>query len=108
MSTYNLIENAAEQIVIPESGMTKKLLLDAGVRMMGFGFAQGHELKEHTAPVDVMLHFLKGEAEVTLAGESKQIQAGAVIHIPARLPHSVRAVTQLKMLLVLLPAATAA
>ncbi|MEO5922668.1 MAG: cupin domain-containing protein [Bryobacteraceae bacterium] len=104
MSTYTLIENAAEQIAIPTTGMVKKLLLNVGVRIMGFGFAPGHELKEHTAPADVILHFLEGEATVTMASETKHVAAGSLVHIPANLPHSVLATTALKMLLVLLPA----
>ena len=95
--------NAAAEIAIPESGMTKKLLIQAtGARVMGFGFAAGHELKEHTAPADVLLHFLEGEAKVMLAGEVTKVHAGDMVHIQARLPHSVRALTPLKMLLILL------
>ena len=48
---------------------------------MGFGFAAGHELKEHTAPVDVILHFIDGEAEVTLGDEQKQVRGGTMIHL---------------------------
>lgn len=95
--------NPAAEIVIPETGMSKKLLVQAsGARVMGFGFAAGHELKEHTAPADVLLHFLEGAAEVTVGEEQKNVRAGSVEHIPARVPHSVRAVTPVKMLLVLL------
>jgi quercetin dioxygenase-like cupin family protein len=72
---------------------------------MGFGFAAGHELKEHTAPGDVLLYFVEGQAEVTLPGSVQVAGAGSMLHIPARLPHSVRAVTPVKMLLTLLPTA---
>ena len=80
--------------------MSKRMLLqEPHIKIMGFGFAAGYELKEHTAPVDVVLHFLDGEAEVTLAGESKHAHAGTIIHIPKEMPHSVRALTPVKMLL---------
>src|SRR6478735_8941837 len=100
MSNLVYIENAATEIEIPQSGMSKRVLLqEPHVRTMGFGFAAGYELKEHTAPVDVVLHFIDGEAEVTLAGERKPARAGTIIHIPNGMPHSVRALTPVKMLL---------
>jgi quercetin dioxygenase-like cupin family protein len=103
MSNLVYIENAATEIEIPQSGMSKRVLLqEPCVRAMGFGFAAGHELKEHTAPVDVVLHFLDGEAEVTLAGEGKHARAGTLVHIPQALPHSVRAITPVKMILLML------
>ncbi len=94
------IEDAGALIEIPQSGMSKRALLqESHVRAMGFGFAAGYELKEHTAPVDVVLHFIDGEAEVTLAGECKTAHVGTIIHIPREIPHSVRALTPVKMLL---------
>jgi quercetin dioxygenase-like cupin family protein len=97
------IENVEAEIEIPASGMSKRVLLqEPHVRAMGFGFAAGHELKEHTAPVDVVLHFIDGEAEVTLAGERKPARAGTIIHIPKGMPHSVQALTPVRMLLLML------
>jgi quercetin dioxygenase-like cupin family protein len=97
------IETVAAEIEIPGSGMSKRVLLqEPHVRAMGFGFAAGHELKEHTAPVDVVLHFINGEAEVTLAGERKPARAGTIIHIPKGMPHSVESQTPVKMLLMML------
>ncbi|MEI9812027.1 MAG: cupin domain-containing protein [Acidobacteriota bacterium] len=109
MNAYTFVDNAHLAIAIPADGLTKQLLLQAAhVRVLGLGFAAGHLLKEHTAPVDVMLHFVEGEAEVTLGGDHKQVRAGSLIHIPARLQHSVRAVTPVKMLLVMFPDESAA
>jgi quercetin dioxygenase-like cupin family protein len=48
-----------------------------------------------------MLHFLEGEAEVTLGEEKYEVGEGAWAHMRARLPHSVRAKTEVKMLLLL-------
>jgi quercetin dioxygenase-like cupin family protein len=101
-----VLEKLAAEIPIPETGMTKTpLVLPTGAHVMGFGFAAGYELKQHTAPADVLLHFLEGEAEVTLGEEQRQVSAETVIQIPANLPHSVRATTGVKMLLVLLRSA---
>lgn len=101
--SFTFIENTATDIEIPQSGMTKRILLqEPHVRAIGFGFAAGTELKEHTAPVDVVLQFLEGEADVSLGGEQKAVRAGSMIHISRGLPHSVRAATPVKMLLLML------
>ncbi len=103
---YTLLENPTPQIEIPATGMTKQVLLNAGVRILAFGFAPTHELKQHTAPADVILHFLEGSATVTVSADAQQVGPGSIIHIPANLPHSVHAHDAVKMLLVLLPTTT--
>lgn len=95
--------DAVTAIDIPESGLSKKLLVQAnGARVLGLGFAAGHHLKEHTAPADVILHFVEGEAEVTVGTEQQTVHAGSLVHIGAKVPHSVRAIQPTKMLLTLL------
>ena len=74
-----------------------------------FAFAPGQELSEHTASRPAILHVLKGEAQLTLGQETSQAGPGTWAYMPAHLPHSVRAETELSLLLLLLkdsPAAT--
>ncbi len=66
-----------------------------------FGFAPGQELSEHTASQPAILHFLKGEADLTLGDEQLQARPGTWVHMPARLPHSILARSQTLMLLIL-------
>jgi quercetin dioxygenase-like cupin family protein len=66
-----------------------------------FGFAPGQELSEHTASQPAILHFLEGEADLVLGTEKKKARKGTWIHMPARLPHSVKAKTKTLMLLLL-------
>lgn len=100
-----ILDNVASAIVIPESGMSKVLLVQAnGARVMGFGFAAGYTLKEHTSPGDVLLQFLDGEVDVTIEGHTSEVRAGSLVHIKAGVPHSVYARTPMRMLLVLLQA----
>lgn len=101
--SFTFVGNAAAEIEIPDSGMSKRVLLqEPHVKVMGFGFASGQELKEHTAPVDVVLHFIDGTAEVTLADDRRPASVGTIIHIPKGIRHSVRASTPVKMLLLML------
>ena len=76
---------------------------DDGLKGILFGFAAGQELSEHTAARPAILHFLSGEAELTLGEETLNAGPGTWIHMEARLPHSVLAQTRVVMLLLLLP-----
>jgi quercetin dioxygenase-like cupin family protein len=67
-----------------------------------FGFAQGEELSEHTASMPAILHFLKGEAQLTLGSDQQQATPGTWVHMPAGLRHSIHARTPVVMLLLLL------
>jgi quercetin dioxygenase-like cupin family protein len=101
--SYTLLEDLADQIAIPESGLTNKpLLQNEAVRMVGFGIAAGHELKAHTAPGHVLVHFLEGEAEMKLGEETKLVRAGSIVHMQPSLLHAVRAITPVKMIVMIL------
>jgi quercetin dioxygenase-like cupin family protein len=50
------------------------------------------------------MHFLSGDSDLTLGGETAVASAGTWIHMPAQLPHSIRAKTPVVMLLTLLKA----
>jgi quercetin dioxygenase-like cupin family protein len=67
-----------------------------------FGFAAGQELSEHTASTPAIMHFLHGEADVTLGPEKVSAAPGTWIHMTPQLPHSIRALTPVRLLLLLL------
>jgi quercetin dioxygenase-like cupin family protein len=67
-----------------------------------FGFAQGEELSEHTASTPAVLHFLQGEATMTLGDDRHEAKAGTWVHMPAGLKHIIQAKTPVVILLVLL------
>ncbi len=69
-----------------------------------FSFATGQELSEHTASHPAILHFLSGEAQLTLGGQVMTTRAGSWALMPANLPHSILAHTPVTMLLLLLKA----
>ena len=65
-------------------------------------FSAGQELSEHTASTPAVMHFLEGDAHVTLGGDPIVASAGTWIHMQAQLPHSIRAKTHVAMLLLLM------
>ena len=69
-----------------------------------FAFAEGQGLSEHTAPYDAFIEVVEGEAEVTISGKPYLVKAGQFLIMPANEPHSVRAATHFKMLLVMIRA----
>ena len=57
----------AEQVTIPEDGtISRTLYQDSGLKVVVFGFAAGQELSEHTSSSPAIMHFIQGEAQVTL------------------------------------------
>ena len=88
---------------IPEDSIVSRTVLtNDHLKAVLFGFASGQELSEHTAARPAVLHFLTGEAELTLGDESMKAGVGSWIHMPPNLPHSVRAITPVTMLLLIL------
>lgn len=67
-----------------------------------FAFDAGQELSEHTAPFDALVHVLDGETEISIAGKPLRLKAGQMVVMPAGKPHSVKAVEQFKMLLIMI------
>jgi quercetin dioxygenase-like cupin family protein len=82
--------------------LSRTLYQDERLKVVLFGFSAGQELSEHTASTPAVMHFLKGEADLTLDGEAVAAHAGTWIHMPPNLRHSIRASSPLVMLLLLL------
>jgi quercetin dioxygenase-like cupin family protein len=75
---------------------------DDQLKLVVFGFDAGQELSEHTASMPAILHFIQGEVELMLGDDQQQAGPGSWAHMPAHLPHSVKAITPTVMLLYLL------
>ncbi|MEM1453119.1 MAG: cupin domain-containing protein [Planctomycetota bacterium] len=98
-------ENLASEVSIPGDGTSSRSLHQGDdLKTVLFGFSRGQELSEHTASRAAVLHFLEGEARVTLGDDVVEARPGTWIHMPAELPHSILARTEVKMLLLLLRA----
>ena len=103
MLDYTAIENLLKHQTVPEEGiLTRPLFEDEHVRAMLFTFSAGQCLSEHTASSPAILHFLDGEALVTLGNETMNVCAGTWIHMKTGLPHSVKTESSVVMLLVLI------
>ena len=103
MPDYTAIDNLLEHQPIPDKGiLTRQLFEDEHVRTVLFTFSKGQCLSEHTASSPAILHFLDGDALVTLGNETMNVHAETWIHMKTGLPHSVKTKSKVVMLLVLI------
>lgn len=102
--TYSYIEDLLQLSAdIPaDSIISRTFYEDEHSKSILFGFAPGQVLSEHTAAKPAILHFLKGQARLTLGSDEKSAGPGTWVHMKPHLPHSVVAETEVLMLLVLL------
>jgi quercetin dioxygenase-like cupin family protein len=99
---YTFLPDLAE-VAPPAAGIhSRTVYADDRLKAVVFGFAAGEELSEHTAAVPAVVHVLRGEATLGLGGDRFPAGAGAWAHMPAGLPHGVKAETPVVMLLLLL------
>ncbi len=100
---YTFVGDLREHVKVPDRGiLSTTLQADARAKIIQFVFAPGEELSAHTSPFPAILYIVKGDADLTLGEDSKQASEGTLVHMPAQLPHSVTAKTEVVMLLIML------
>lgn len=85
-----------------ESIVSRTLVDRPGGTLTIFAFWEGQGLSEHTAPFDATVLLLDGEAEVTISGKPLTLKAGEMVIMPANKPHALKAITNFKMLLMMI------
>jgi len=84
----------------------RELLYDsANMRVLAFNFEPGQELPVHShfPGSDIALIILEGEGEFTGAHE-RAARAGQTVIMPVAEPHGLKALTRLRLLVVIAPA----
>lgn len=101
MTTYTYVDNLSDLVpdIPADSIISRNVYTDERVRVVLFRFAPGQELSEHTASQAAIIHFLNGEAQLTLGSDAKTASAGTWVQMPPQLPHSIVAKTPVTMLL---------
>ncbi|MCD4722592.1 MAG: cupin domain-containing protein [Desulfobacula sp.] len=79
--------------------VSRTLSSKSHVNITLFAFDQDEEISAHTSPGDAMIQVLDGEALINIDGKKIKATRGQVVVMPANVPHSVTARSQLKMLL---------
>jgi quercetin dioxygenase-like cupin family protein len=102
MSDYTAFLDLAKEVQPPDKGiLSRTLFSDDRLKVVLFGFGQAEELSEHTASMPAVLHFIQGEARLTLGDDTLEAKAGSWVHMPTGLRHSIQAKTPVVMLLLL-------
>lgn len=96
-------KNLAALINYQEGSVVSRTIIDkdAGTVTL-FAFDQGQGLSEHTAPFDALVYVVEGEADVALSGKPLRVKGGEMTIMPAGKPHALSAVTEFKMLLIMI------
>lgn len=81
---------------------TRSLAKCPQARLQLMGFAAGESLPTHLSAGDALAYVLEGDAEIVLGGTPHTLESGQCLLMPANTPHSVRATSAFKMLLIIL------
>jgi quercetin dioxygenase-like cupin family protein len=84
--------------------VSRVLLKNNGGSVTLFAFDHGEGLSDHTAPFEALVFVADGEAQVEIGGQVYNVGQGETVTLPANIPHAVKAVTRLKMLLTMIRA----
>lgn len=95
--------NMADMLSYQNGAVVSRTLIkkDSG-NVTLFAFDKGEGLSEHTAPFDALVFILEGEADITISGIGNKLKSGEMIIMPAGKPHALKAITNYKMLLVMI------
>jgi quercetin dioxygenase-like cupin family protein len=97
--------DVASAVAYAPGSVVSKTILDKGIGSITiFSFDKGEGLSEHTSPFDAVVHVVDGVSEIKVGGKPHTVSAGQMIIMPAHIPHSLKATSAFKMLLVMIRA----
>lgn len=86
----------------PQGIASRVLAKTAGGNLTLFAFDTGQGLTEHTSPFEALVVVLDGTLLLTIGGAPVTASAGAIVRMPANVPHAVEASEAARMLLIML------
>lgn len=99
---YLYFKDILTESEIPTDGILSRTLHSSDdLRVVLFAFSPGQELTEHTSTMEAVMHFLSGEADITLGDEHQTAGPGTWVRMEPKLKHSIRAKTPVQMLLLM-------
>ena len=85
-----------------DSVVSKTLIVKKTGTVTLFAFDKGQCLSEHTAPYDAMVYIVDGKVQITIAGKEIVANKGETVMLPANKPHALEALSEYKMLLIMI------
>jgi quercetin dioxygenase-like cupin family protein len=97
------VEKLGEMVGYQKQSVVSRTVIDKPKGTVTlFAFDAGEGLSEHTAPFDALVFVYDGEALVTISGKEYTVGKNETIIMPADEPHSLRAASAFKMMLVMI------
>lgn len=96
LSLQSLINPTAQGIA------SRVLAKSRGGSLTLFAFDKGQGLSEHTSPFDAFVLVLEGSLILTIGGKTAVATPGAVVRMPAGIPHALDAPEACRMVLIML------
>lgn len=92
-----------KDLIAYQSGavVSKTLVNEEEGTVTAFAFDEGQGLSEHTAPYAALVIVIEGQVDVKISGESFHLNEGEMIIMPPNKPHALKAITQFKMILIM-------
>jgi quercetin dioxygenase-like cupin family protein len=92
-----------ELVAYQDGAVVSKTIVEKSAgTVTAFAFDENEGLSEHTAPYDALIIIIDGKVHIRISDDEFQLEEGEIIILPANKPHSLKAVTKLKMLLVMI------
>jgi quercetin dioxygenase-like cupin family protein len=82
--------------------VSRTLIEGDGGTVTVFAFDENQALSEHTVPFDALVMVVEGRVKIRISGRDFAVEEGQMIIMPAHQPHALKAVTQFKMVLVMI------
>lgn len=99
LSIYKLINEIEYQ---SSSIVSKQILKKENGNITLFAFGENEELTKHTSPYEAFVQIIEGEMLIEIGEGKFNLQSGDVILMPADIPHGLKALTNVKMLLTMI------
>ena len=99
LSIYKLINEIEYQ---SSSIVSKQILKKENGNITLFAFGENEELTKHTSPYEAFVQIIEGEMLIEVGEGKFNLQSGDVILMPADIPHGLKALTNVKMLLTMI------
>lgn len=83
---------------VPDSVVIKTIIKKTTGNVNAVSFDTGEKLEEKTSPFDTFIQIIDGKAEIIIEGNSKLLETGQSIIIPAHSRNSIKANNRFKMI----------
>src|SRR5438552_10104086 len=98
--TVPFIDTSSLEVIERLPGWHGRYFHSPSMTFAHYDFARGSSIHEHFHPQEEVYEVIEGELEVTIDGVTQIARAGTVAIVPSNVPHSVKALTDGRAIIV--------